>query len=57
MIIKHIFCCIDKFLKSAKEKKTSITLINAIKKSANAEYLVDDQSFVENFNFKIFKTI
>ena len=53
----HILACIDNFLKLAQKEKKSNKITNAVKKSAIAEHLVNNQSFSESFDLKRFKII
>ena len=46
----HAF--IDKFLRSAEKEKKYVKIMNAIKRSAIAEHLVNNQSCAENFSLE-----
>ena len=54
---EHIPTCVDKFLRSSKKEKENkyVKMLNAAKRFAITEHLVNNQSYTGTFNLNIFK--
>ena len=56
-IKEHIPKRIDEFCKTSNKENKSIRVVNASKRSAIAEHLVDNLDCTSSYNLKIFKSI